>query len=213
MAMDQQRAHIDPAAHALRRFLQKGVVGTITHASLIDRRSATEVHAAVDPEHVQLHVSGAAAFETLRFVLAMNPVSVVSRFTTAPWRPRQRGEITEALIEMEGRIQVQYYGSLSSHRDQYTFRVDGDRGAVRSSRWCISWRKRGWPVFVPIWFRVWPSAARSGRSDGDRDDRWPAALVDAAIRSDRTGQVVRVADVLAEHQPATSTPVAASHQS
>lgn len=195
---------------ALAQLLCRGQVGTITHVSLVDHRP--NAGAPRDGDHVtyvQLRTAGIYAFETLRRVLGVNPVNIVARCTAAPWHEQQHGAITEAIVEMERNIHVQYHGSLTSNREEYALRIDGDRGVLRSSRRSIWWRKRGWPLFVPIW-STWPGRTleqREAETDSE-DSLWSVAMSEAAIESDRTGRVVRVADLLGEPGPVGPTALA-----
>jgi hypothetical protein len=195
---------------ALAHLLRRGRVGTITHVSLVDHR--TNAGAPRDGSHVnyvQLRTVGIYAFETVRRVLGVNPVNIVARCTPAPWPEQQHGVITEAIVEMEGNIHVQYHGSLTSNCDEYALRIDGDRGVLRSSRRSIWWRKRGWPMFVPIWSTL-PGRTLEQRQPGthSEDRRWSVAMSEAAVESDRTGRVVRVADLLDQAGPVIPTALA-----
>jgi predicted dehydrogenase len=191
--------------------LRHGRVGTITHITVVDRRTnGGGRHESAPGEYAQLRTAAIHVFDSLRRVLGTNPLNIVARCTTPPWHERPHGATTEALVEMDGNIHVQYYGSLVSSHDEYTLRVHGDRGVLRSSHWCISWRRRGWPLFVPIWFTAGRERMlQHGRPpSGGEDALWSVAMIEAAIRSDRSGRVVPVADVLAEIGPMNSAPAA-----
>jgi hypothetical protein len=195
--------------------LREGRAGTITHVSLVDRlATAGRPDESGHVEYVHLRTAAIDAFEALRRVLGVNPVTVVARCTTPPWRGRPHGATTEALIEMEGNIHVHYYGSLISSHGEYVLHVHGDRGVLRSSPWHISWRERGWPVFVPIWFTLRRGGTLQHRRPGSGGDSssWSAAMAEAAIRSDRTGRIVSVADVFAEAEPMNSAPAASGQR-
>jgi len=193
---------------ALAQLLRQGRVGTITHVSLVDHRP----NAGLSRDHVnylQLRTAGIYAFETLRRVLGVNPVNILARCTAAPWHDQQHGTITEAIVEMEGNIHVQYHGSLTSIGDEFALRIDGDRGVLRSSGRSIWWRKRGWPMFVPIWSTL-PGRRLEQRQVGTDSEGslWSVAMSEAAIESDRTGRVVRVAAMLSEPGPVIPTAMA-----
>jgi hypothetical protein len=215
---DVQTARLGRAERALGRLLRRGHVGAITHVSVVDHQTNAGTPRDARPvapvAYVQLRTAGIRAFEALRSVLGVDPVAIVARSTTAPWCEQQHGTLTEAVIEMKGNVRVLYHGSLVSNRDEYTIRVDGDRGVLRSSRWGIWWRKRGWPAFVPIWATVLPGRTHERRRPGanTEDSLWSAAMTDAVIQSDRTGRVVRLADLFSEGGPVNAAAVASGRR-
>jgi hypothetical protein len=141
-------------------------------------------------------------------------VSLMARCSKAPWSPYRHGSTTEALLEMEHNIHIQYHGSLTSNRDEHTLWIEGDRGVLRTDRSRLWWRKRGWRFFLPIrgrkisasnapkyphsgmiiWLNQLKAAVDERRpwdTNGD-DNLWTLAMVEAVILSDRTGMAVRI---------------------
>jgi predicted dehydrogenase len=194
MWMNVMRAGVGrSAARSLRRLLDKGQVGTITHVTFVNHRPDGVTRRDVDHgDYVQLRTIGTHDVDILLGIFRVNPVSVMARCTAAPWREQPHGTTTEAMLELEGDIHVQYHGSLFSNRDEYWLRIDGERGVLQRTRFCVWWRKRGWPLFVPIRF----GGGRTGDADTKGGDSvWTSATVAAVIQSDRSGQRVRIADL------------------
>jgi hypothetical protein len=120
---------------------------------------------------------------------------------------------------MEGGVYVQYHGSLTSSRDGHALWIEGDRGALWTNRAHVWWRKRGWPLFVPLGVPTALSpdtprriraattalldqfeAATLGRRVPDtsgEDHVWTLSMIEAAMLSDKTGRAVQTADLLA----------------
>jgi hypothetical protein len=69
-------------------------------------------------------------FDSLRRVLGVNPVSLMARCSRAPWSAYRHGSTTEALLEMEHNIHVQYHGSLTSNRNEQYYGSKVIGGAV-----------------------------------------------------------------------------------
>src|SRR5262245_47849402 len=138
-------------ATALRQLVQEGRVGTVTHVTWVDRRVLLSRNLElVDGDYWQLRGVAAHHFEGLRAILAANPVSVMARCGKAPGSEQRHGLTTEALLEMERNIHVHYYGSLISNRREDMLWIEGDAGVLRTDGGRIWWRKRGWPVFLPV---------------------------------------------------------------
>jgi hypothetical protein len=90
-------------------------------------------------------------------------------------------------------VRLQYHGSLTSNRREQTLWIDGAAGVLWTDRSRVWWRKRGWPVFVPLLTR------RARATEAARDKTpWGRRVVDAAMLSDRTGRVVRLDELAAD---------------
>jgi predicted dehydrogenase len=203
----------------LRRLVEEGKVGTITHVSCMDRRSrpagGSDVAGAEYPQVVDVATHH---FDTLRAILGVNPVSVMARCGTSSWSAYGPGSRTEALLEMERNIHVQYHGSLTPNRDEHMLWIEGDTGVLWTDGVRIWWRKRGWPVFLPVrWGRRPPGDARTpprevtalllqelkaavveGRRPETNGEEylWTLSMVEAVMRSDKTARVVGIAELL-----------------
>jgi len=51
---------------------------------------------------------------------------------------------------MEGDVSVQYLGTLTSDRDEYSLWVEGEEGVLWTDRKRVWWRKKGWRFFAPV---------------------------------------------------------------
>ena len=177
----------------LRQLIREGRIGTPTHVSCIDRRSdPARADGAANLDYAQVLALGADDLNRLRNILGRDPVRMLARCTRAAWSTYRHGSTTEAFVEMTGGLHIHYYGSLTSNRSEHALRLEGDRGVLWTDRSLIWWRKRGWPVFVPIRSRSVPAGGKSAKPD---DEPWTLAIVEAAIRSDRTRTTVDVSDV------------------
>jgi predicted dehydrogenase len=204
---------------ALKKLLREGKVGSITHVSYIDRRARTaQDNFLFDVEYAQLMDVGAQHFDSLRSILGVNPKSVISRCDKAPWSRYRHGSTTEASLEMEGNIHVQYYGSLTSNRDESSLWIEGDKGILRADEKRVWWRKRGWRFFLPLQMgKILPGDARKYPHDGaailldqlmaalmlrriaetnGEDNLWTLAMIEAAMISDKSDRSASVADIL-----------------
>ena len=202
----------------LQQLVCEGKVGSITHVSCVDRRACpTQGHLLAQTDYAQLLDVGALHFDTLRHMLGVNPVSVMARCSRAPWSRYQHGSTTEALLEMEHNIHIQYYGSLTSNRYEHTLWIEGDRGVLWINHSRLWWRKRGWRFFLPMCARKIPAGnARKYRREGaatwlnqlktavaerkaadasGEDNLWTLAMVEAAMLSDKAGKAVRIDDL------------------
>jgi predicted dehydrogenase len=203
---------------ALQKLLREGRVGNITHVSYVDRRAhPAQDNFLFDVEYAQLMDGGAHHFDSLRTVLGVNPKRVMARCGKAPWSQYRHGSTTEASLEMEGNIHIQYYGSLTSNRDESSLWIEGEKGILRADERRVWWRKRGWKFFLPLQMGISPGDARQYPRDGTaalldqlvaavmlkrlaetngEDNLWTLAMIEAAMTSDKTGKVVNVADIL-----------------
>jgi predicted dehydrogenase len=83
-------------------------------------------------------------------MLGIDAVTISCRVNNPPWSDYRHGAVTEALIEMEGDVAVQYLGTLTSDRDEYSLWVEGEEGVLWADRRRVWWRKKGWRFFVPV---------------------------------------------------------------
>jgi predicted dehydrogenase len=202
----------------VRQLVRDGRLGAITHVSYLDRRSC-EAQDQVSPQtdYAQVLHVGAHHFARLQRMLGVNPVSVMARCSNTPWGPYQHGSRTEALLEMEHNIHIQYYGSLTSNRRDHVLWLEGDRGVLWTDFSRLWWRKRGWRFFLPLsvyeilathtgkssrhgtiaWLDQLKAAVVEGRPPDTSDGAslWTAAMVEAAMLSDRVGKVVHIDDL------------------
>jgi len=217
--MVAQKSRFMRCERMLRQLVHAGQVGTITHVSCIDQqaRPATD-NGLAQTDYAQLLDTGTQHFDSLRSILGVQPVRVIARCGKAPWSPYRHGSTTEALLEMEHTIHVQYYGSLTSNRSTHSWWIEGEKGVLWADR-RVWWRKRGWRFFLPMrWHKIPPGEAhtfpyagatsllkqlRAAVVEGTRpethadDTLWTLAMVEAARLSDKAGKAIRIAEVFA----------------
>ncbi|ETX08591.1 Gfo/Idh/MocA family protein [Candidatus Entotheonella palauensis] len=215
---------------ALREFIRDGKVGTISHVSCIDRRDepvGDNYRSRMD--YVQVMEVGEHHFDSLRHVLGVNPVRVLAHCGQAPWGGYQHGATTEAFLEMEAGIRVQYYGSLTANRYEHELWIEGEHGALRMDSQRVWWRKRGARFFLPLrmphiqsgdamrypragtasLLDQFHAAVRDGavpQTSGE-DNLWSLAMVEGVMMSDRDGQAIGIAEMLSHtgHGPAVGS--------
>jgi predicted dehydrogenase len=184
----------------LRALVRGGRIGGVTQVSFVDRRTPPSgAPASAHVPYAQLDDAAGPHFDSLCAILGAAPVSVVARATRAAWSPYDHGSTTEVIIEMTDGVRVQYHGSLTSNRSERAVWIDGASGVLWADLSRVWWRKRGWPVFVPILGRR--GAAGATQADGRA---WGRTLIDSAILSDRSGRVVHVDDIAAGANEASS---------
>jgi hypothetical protein len=97
---------------------------------------------------------------------------------------------TEAWVELGNGIRLHYEGALAAGSDAHELWIDGALGALRVAHGYLWWRRRGWRWFVPIGLRGRPLERDSGGTGEGRR----AALLDAALESDRRQALISIAD-------------------
>jgi predicted dehydrogenase len=207
-----------PCEQTMRELVHQGKVGTVTHVSYVDRRTRpSQGNFLNHVDYAQLMDGGVHHFDSLRSILGVNPVRVAGRCEKAPWSMYQHGSTTEAIIEMENNIHIQYYGSLTGNRSESALWIEGDKGILRADQKRVWWRKRGWRFFLPVRTAKIPvrnrlkhrrhataavldqlvSAVRMKplpETNGE-DHLWTLAMVEAVMLSDKTGKLIEIADI------------------
>jgi len=110
------------------------------------------------------------------------PAAVMARLTQTD----DGGSRTEAFLEVQGGTHVHYSGMLGDDAGSHILWIEGTKGSLRTDGRGIWWRKRGWPLFVPIvprWLR--PGSPHPAGSEPRVDE-----LVEAAVESSREGRQV-----------------------
>jgi predicted dehydrogenase len=202
----------------LQKLLRERKAGTITHVSYVDRRARpAQGNFLSQVEYSQVLDAGAHHFDSLRSMLGVNPVRVMARCGKSPWSAYLHGSTTEASLEMENNIHIQYYGSLTSNRYESALWIEGDKGILRADQTHVWWRKRGWRFFLPVRLaKIPPGDALKYPREGTatlldqldkavrlrtipetngEDNLWTLSMVEAAILSDRTEKVVDITDI------------------
>jgi len=214
-----QNYRFNPAERTLRHLIRQGHVGHVTHVQWRARRSRAGRGTFLGTlDYAQLLDDSVHHFDSLRSILGGNPVSVVARSFNPPWSDYGHGAATEALLEMEGDIHLQYLGSFASHRYGVNVWIEGDKGVLWSNRKRVFWRQRGKRLFWPMKLIRVPQGdeapyPREGTTSllhalrdvilqqhepetSGRDNLWTLAMVEAGMRSDREKREVRITEVL-----------------
>ena len=218
--MVAQNYRYQRAQQAARVLLRDGKVGTITHVSCIDRRlqpAGDNYRSRMD--YAQATEVGEHHFDGLRYLLGVNPLRVMAHCGQPPWSDYQHGAATEAFLEMEAGIRVQYYGALSANRYEHELRLEGEHGALRLDSRRVWWRKRGARFFLPLSMPKiqagdaarYPRAGTASLLDQlhaavhegatpethGEDNLWSLAMVEGVKASDQSGRAVDIAELMA----------------
>lgn len=208
-----------PAERTLRKLIQEGRLGRVTVATCISRRyrpgKGTSLETMAYPQLIDV---GVHHFDSFRSILGCNAVKMTAKVFNPPASDYEHGSCTQALIEMEGGIHIQYLGTLASHRYGFSLWIEGEKGVLWTNRKWVLWRPRGkrwfWPVKrvkVPkgdeapypregttsllnalrdaVLFR------REAETSG-QDNLWTVAMLEAGIRSDQEDREVAIEEVI-----------------
>jgi predicted dehydrogenase len=210
-----------PAERTVRQFVQEGRLGDITTVTFIDRRrmpSHTQGPWMATIEYPQLQEIAVHHFDSLRSFFGRRPLNIMARVWNPPWSDYRHGACTEALIEMEGGLHVQYLGTLTSHRYGYSVWIEGERGVLWTNRKFVLWRPHGKRFFWPVKLVKVPKGdeapfpkegatsllnslrdallhGKKPETSGD-DNIWTLAMVEAGIRSAQERRTVAIDEVL-----------------
>ena len=140
-----------PVERTLRHLIRDERVGRVISATCISRRRRPGKGTFLGTmDYPQIVDVGVHHFDSLRSILGVNAVAILCRVNNPPWSDYPHGAITQALIEMERDVSVQYLGTLTSNRDEYSLWIEGDRGVLYTDRKRVWWRKSGWRFFLPV---------------------------------------------------------------
>jgi predicted dehydrogenase len=216
-----QNYRFNPAERTLRHLIRQEYVGKVTHVQCHARRHRIGQGTFLRTlDYAQLLDDSVHHFDSLRSILGCNPVSVVARSFNPPWSDYRHGACTEAMLEMEGDIHLQYLGSFASHRYGVSLWIEGEKGVLWSNRKRVFCRQRGKRLFWPMKLVQVPRGdeapyPREGTTSllnalrdtllqqhtpetSGRDNLWTLAMVEAGMRSDREKREVCIAEVLRE---------------
>jgi len=217
------------AERTVRRAVQDGVVGNIMSVTLIDRRrlpSSEQGPWVAQMEYPHLKEIAIHHFDSLRSFFGCNPVKIAAHAFNPPGSDYRHGACTQALIEMERGIHIQYLGTLTSHRYAFNLWIEGEKGVLWSNRKWVFFRPRGSRWFRPIKQVQVPKgdeapypregttsllnslrdavvSDREAETSG-RDNLWTLAMVQAGVRSVSEGRTINIREVVKEASPGGS---------
>jgi len=140
-----------PAERTLRRLIREGRIGKVLFANCVARRRRPGKGTFLGSmEYPQITDVAVHNFDSLRGMLGIDAVAISCRVSNPAWSDYRHGSVTEALVEMEGGVSVQYLGTLTSDRDEYHLWLEGEEGVLSTDRKRVWWRKKGWRFFVPL---------------------------------------------------------------
>jgi predicted dehydrogenase len=220
-----------PAERTIRKLVQEGLLGEIANVTFIDRRrmpSHTQGPWMATIDYSQLQEIAVHHFDSLRSFFGRRPLSIMARVWNPPWSDYRHGACTEAFIEMEGGLQVQYLGTLTSHRYGYSVWIEGEQGVLWTNRKFVMHRLRGKRLFWPAKLVKVPKGdearfpregttsllnslrdalleGKKPETSGD-DNIWTLAMVQAGMRSDQEQRTVSIQEVLSNVMMAEKPP-------
>lgn len=208
-----------PSERTVRHLIREGRIGRVDSATLIDRRhmpAHTEGPWLASIEYPQLQEIAVHHFDSLRAFFDRKPTAIAARAWNAPWSDFRHGAATEAHIDFDG-IQVQYVGTMTSHRFAFSLWIEGEDGVLWTNRKYVAWRRRGSRFFRPVKRVPVPKGDEASYPNGGTtsllnalrdavtsgtvaetsaaDNIWNVAMIDAAKRSDREGRTVAISEV------------------
>jgi len=208
-----------PAERTVLRLLREQFLGRLDNAIMIDRRhqpSRVEGPWFGQIEYPQLQEIATHHFDSLRGFFGAKPNSIHVRAWNPPWTDYKHGANTEALVDF-GHMQVQYLGTLLSHRYGFSLWVEGEKGVLWTNRKFVMWRPGGSRWFRPIRNDKVPKGDEKPYPQGGtttllnslrdavlkgtpaetrgEDNIWTVAMVEAGKRSDRERRTVDLAEV------------------
>lgn len=145
-----QNYRFSAAERTLRHFIREGRIGRPVSATCIARRRRPGAGTFLGTmEFPQMADVAVHHFDSLRSILGVDGAALLCQVSNPSSSDYRHGAVTEALIEMQQGITVQYLGTLTSLRDEYSLWVEGDRGALWTDRKWVWWRRRGQRFFLP----------------------------------------------------------------
>ena len=186
-------------------YFASGRFGSIGHIGCIDQRGSGRTASVTNPS-AQLTAFGIHDLCSIGTLFGVSPVSIMARVGSGA---ADNSSWTEAFVEYDKEIRVQYFGTTRRGEDNHRLWIEGTKGSMRTDGSSVWWRKRGWRFFVPIklWRRV-PTmgeqavlasaiASNQGSAGQDSQNQLAAlALVVAARESRGLKRPVRIAELL-----------------
>jgi predicted dehydrogenase len=135
-----------PAERTLRAFLDTGAAGRIGNVTVVDRRdqpSRSQGSWVQSMPHPFLTEIGVHHFDSFRFLLGSEPVSVLARSYNPHDSDYKHDGAAQALFEFASGATIQYSGTFCAPRYEYMMWIEAERGEVRTDRVQVWWRPRG----------------------------------------------------------------------
>jgi predicted dehydrogenase len=211
-----------PVERTVREAIRSGILGRVTNINFADRRRMPlDMHGSFvkDMTHPQLRELAVHHFDSLRSFTGAKPLRVTARAFNPPGSDYAGGACTEALLEFENDLHVQYLGTMTSNKFSYRLSVEGENGDLWSNRKHVLVRKRGGRFFLPIkkqrglpgdadpypregttsLLESLRAAVEEGREPetSGAENLWAIALVEAATRADDERRTVLVDELYA----------------
>ena len=141
------------AERTVGQWIAEERLGRIATVVCVDRRNQPPSDQAPwvgNMDHPQLGEIAIHHFDSFRYLFHRNAANIMARVFNPPGSLYRSGAATEALIEMEGSLQIAYFGTLVSHRYEYSLLIEGENGSLWTDRKRVWWRKKGWRFFLPV---------------------------------------------------------------
>lgn len=209
------------AERTVGRWIAENRLGRIATIVCVDRRKQPPSDQAPwvgNMDSPQLGEIAVHHFDSFRYLLHRNAVNMTVRTFNPPGSLYRSGAATEALIEMEGNLPILYFGTLTSHRYEYSLCIEGENGCLWTDQKRVWWRKKGARFFSPVKLVAVPKGDelpypragttsilnqvrdavrhnKEGETSG-RDNFWTVAMVATAIRSAEQARNVSVSEVV-----------------
>src|SRR5262245_45076557 len=210
-----------PAERTVGQWLAEERLGRIATVVCVDRRNQPPSDQAPWVESMDYPQLGEIAvhhFDSFRYLFHRNAVNIMARTFNPSGSLYRCGASTEALIEMEGNLPILYFGTLVSHRYEYSLAIEGENGCLWTDRKRVWWRKKGARFFSPVKLVPVPKGdelpyPRAGTTSilnqvhdavlqnkeaetSGRDNFWTLAMVETAARSVEQARKVSISEMV-----------------
>ena len=202
-----QRYAYSSCEGALRRWIAQ--LGALGHISCSDVQPMPEDAGSGPLPGLQFSLAAASHLDSLARLFGGTPLSVMARAAGSG----DKGAATEAFLTLDSALHIQYFGAVRAGVAEHTLWIEGTEGSLKTDGGSVWWRKRGWPVFVPV--RIWPrpgprppeaqdaallgqlaNALRRPAVRQDPQHRVTLASMAAAVESARRNKPIEVADAM-----------------
>ncbi|MFW6060772.1 MAG: Gfo/Idh/MocA family protein [Phycisphaeraceae bacterium] len=200
-----QNYRYKPLLHAMARQVDDGAIGA-PGAGIFTRtrrRFGTGTYQQHMP-HNYLWEMGVHDLDLIRYILGRRPLHVTGQSWLPPWGDFTGETTVQALLHFEDNITVNYFGAWASAREEHSFRVDGERGALRVDHEALTFTAiedgaestlapsdtaGDWALMEELF-----DAVRHGTppATSAADNLWTLGLLDAIQRATETGEKVAV---------------------